>query len=213
MNPESPLKPAEQKQLLAIARRSLTAFLQAESSTAPDSGNGSQPIEKHTSAGPADEEDLPAALLQPAGAFVTLHLNGRLRGCIGALNAGPPLARLAGDLAVAAGTRDPRFEPVTLEELAALDFEISVLTSPVPVTRLAQIESGRHGLIVGRGPSRGVLLPQVAIENGWDSATFLSQTCVKAGLAEDAWKAWEAGSDDHFQVKVFSAQVFGEHPR
>jgi len=182
------LTPAEQKMLLALARAGLRA----------DLGR--------------DDAALPAALQRPAGAFVTLHSGGKLRGCIGSLSADPPLARLVAELAVAAATRDPRFPPVTAAEVDALDIEISVLGAPVPLQHASQIEVGRHGLIIAQGSFRGLLLPQVASKHGWDGETFLSHTCHKAGLEGDAWRDWDAGKDPDFSVEAFTAQVFGERP-
>ncbi len=122
------------------------------------------------------------------GAFVTLKKNGELRGCIGYIEPVFPLYDTVIRTAVFAATQDQRFPPVTRQELADLDYEISVLTTPQKIDNPNLVEVGRHGLIVSRGDSRGLLLPQVAVENGWDRETFLCQTCVKAGLPSDAWK-------------------------
>ncbi len=111
---------------------------------------------------------------------------------------------------MAAASRDPRFQPVSAGELPGLHIEISVLSPPRTIDHLDAIQVGVHGLMVGRGPSRGVLLPQVAVEQRWDAATFLSQTCIKAGLDGEAWRPWQAGEDQHLQVQVFQAQVFSE---
>ena len=195
MKDSSPLTPAEQELLLALARAGLRADL------CP------------SAAGPAgDDADLPPALERPAGAFVTLHSKGKLRGCIGSPSPGPPLARLVVDLAVSAATGDPRFPPVTVAEMAAVHIEISVLSAPVRLQHASQIEVDRHGLIIERGSSRGLLLPQVATTQGWDAETFLSHTCLKAGLPGDAWRDWDAGKDPDFSVEAFTAQVFGEKP-
>lgn len=177
------ITPAEQKTLLALARAGLEG-------------------------GPGDA-DISPALQRPAGAFVTLHCDGTLRGCIGSPSA-RPLAQLVVELAVAAATQDPRFPPVTNAEVDTLHIEISVLGETRPIRRVAHIEVGRHGLIVGRGASQGLLLPQVATEQGWDAETFLSRTCLKSGLPEDAWRQWDAGKDSEFSVETFTAQVFGE---
>ena len=94
--------------------------------------------------------------------------------------------------------------------MAGLQIEISVLSDPFPLARAQQIVPGRHGLIVSRGADRGVLLPQVAVEQGWDGPAFLSHTCLKAGLPAEAWSAWDRGEDDGLTVMAFTAQVFAE---
>ena len=145
----------------------------------------------------------PGALGEPAAAFVTLRLDGRLRGCIGSIEGDEPLheavARCAGD----AATRDPRFPPLPPADLSAVRIEISVLSPFRRAADPAEVVAGRHGVMVEQGRHRALLLPQVADEQGWDSETFLSQACVKAGLAADAWLRGAA-------VHTFEAQVFGE---
>lgn len=139
------------------------------------------------------------------GAFVTLHKDGRLRGCIGHIVGQQPLYLTVRDMAVAASSEDPRFDPVRPEELHDLEFEISVLSQPHRVTDVAEIQMGRHGVIVKRGRRYGVFLPQVATETGWNRETFLSQLCAqKAGLAPDAWK------DPATELDIFTATVFSE---
>ena len=142
---------------------------------------------------------------QPRGAFVTLHgADGELRGCIGTILPAGPLDETVCRMAVAAAVEDPRFPPVTLQELPRLKVEISALTVPEPVPDPGQIEIGRHGLIVtGRG-RKGLLLPQVAPEWGWDRTEFLQHTCRKAGLPPDAWK------DPGTTLEWFEAEVWGE---
>jgi len=139
------------------------------------------------------------------GAFVSLHTGDwSIRGCVGCLSSDDPLATVVADMAQAAGTRDPRFTPVAAAELDDLIIEISVLTPNEEIGSLAEVEIGRDGLLaVGRG-KRGVLLPQVAAERGWDVETFAEQTCVKAGLSPDAWR------EDDVQLLKFSAEVFSE---
>jgi AmmeMemoRadiSam system protein A len=148
-------------------------------------------------------KDAPAAFRRRSGAFVTLHRGGRLRGCIGYVEAQFPLARAVIDMARAAALEDFRFPSMTEDELEGLDIEISVLSEPAPVDGPARVEPGRHGLIVARGRQRGLLLPQVATEQGWDRMAFVSHTCLKAGLPADAWK------DPETELLVFEAQVFG----
>jgi len=141
-------------------------------------------------------------LARPAGAFVTLHKRGDLRGCIGHIVASEPLSQVIPRIAVAASSSDPRFPPVTPDELEEIDLEISLLGPLVPIAGPHDIVVGRDGLVVERGWSRGLLLPQVATEWGWDAETFLAHTCQKAGLPKDAWrngaKLWR------FEAEVFS---------
>jgi uncharacterized protein len=141
-------------------------------------------------------------LAEPRGAFTTLHLHGKLRGCIGYVLSTEPLYRTVAETARAAACDDPRFEPVTLPEAAELKIEISVL-SPLQPIRAEDVAVGKHGIVVMQGNRRGLLLPQVPIEWGWDRETFLSQTCLKAGLSPDAW---QRGAE----LQAFTAEVFGE---
>ncbi len=140
-----------------------------------------------------------------AGAFVTLHAHGELRGCIGHIEADRPLPDVVASCAVSAASSDPRFPPLTTSELPALEIEISVLGPLELVHDIDEIEVGRHGLLVESGWRRGLLLPQVAPEWGWDAPTFVAQTCRKAGLAPDAWP------DSGARLYRFEAEVFGEH--
>jgi len=143
------------------------------------------------------------ALARPCGAFVTLRLDGRLRGCVGFVDPGQPLGQAVGVCAADAATRDPRFPPLPVTALQDVILEISVLSPLTVIDDPALIEVGRHGLAVGHGARRGLMLPQVPIEWGWDRETFLSQTCAKAGLAPDAWRSGAT-------VYVFEAVVFDE---
>jgi AmmeMemoRadiSam system protein A len=122
------------------------------------------------------------------GAFVTLKERGRLRGCIGYIEPVAPLDLTIIQAAVYAAVRDPRFEPVTAAELSGLEYEISVLTPLEEVTNPSLIRVGKHGLVIEMNGRKGLLLPQVPVENGWDRRTFLEQACLKAGLPPDAWK-------------------------
>lgn len=141
---------------------------------------------------------------EPRGAFVTLKKSGRLRGCIGYIEAIKPLAETIREMAKAAAFSDWRFEQVRADELSAIEIEISVL-SPLSVVRdPSTIVVGTHGLVVSRGANRGLLLPQVPLEWGWDRETFLAETCAKAGLPEGAWK--EKGT----KIESFTADVFSE---
>jgi AmmeMemoRadiSam system protein A len=123
-----------------------------------------------------------------SGVFVTIYDEDGLRGCIGHLHADEPIDILVAQAAIAACSTDPRFEQVTGDELDDLKVEISVLGPFEEVDDVGSIEVGRHGLIVEQGHSRGLLLPQVAVEWGWDRELFLAHTCQKAGLSPDAWK-------------------------
>lgn len=141
-------------------------------------------------------------LRQPRGAFTTLHIGGHLRGCVGYVIANYSVWRTVGETAVAAAFYDTRFCPVKREEAPKLKIEISVLSPPFLI-RPEQVEVGRHGLIIGMGGRRGLLLPQVPLEHGWNRETFLAQTCLKAGLPVDAW---QHGA----QIDAFTAEVFTE---
>jgi AmmeMemoRadiSam system protein A len=141
-------------------------------------------------------------LAEPRGAFTTLHLFGKLRGCIGYVLPTGSLYLTVAETALAAGFDDPRFRPVTDEEAPHLKIEISVLSVPQPI-RPDEIEVGKHGIIVTAGARRGLLLPQVPLEWEWDRETFLEQTCVKAGLPPDAWLRGA-------EIQAFTAEVFGE---
>ncbi len=144
-------------------------------------------------------------LRQPCGAFVTLDRGGELRGCVGFVEPRQPLLQTIVEAAVAAATRDPRFPPVTLEELDGLAIELSVLSRVAPINPAgisAKIVIGVHGLMVSRGSVRGLLLPRVAVEHGWDAERFLKETCIKAGLPATAWK--EGASVSSFTAEVFS---------
>jgi len=151
--------------------------------------------------------DCTGALGRRAGAFVTLHLHGELRGCIGRVEAVEPLGQVVAECAVAAATEDSRFPAVTPPEVSELEIEISVLGPLELVTTADDFEVGRHGLVVSAGWQRGLLLPQVAIERRWDRATFLANTCHKAGLARDAWK--HGAEVWRFEADVFSEQKGG----
>jgi AmmeMemoRadiSam system protein A len=141
-------------------------------------------------------------LREPRGAFTTLHENGELRGCIGFVMAVAPLDQTIRETAQAAATEDPRFPPVTEAELDSLQLEISVL-SPMFEIAPEDVVVGRHGLMVTYGGRRGLLLPQVAPEWGWDRKTFLEQTCRKAGLPVEVLKQGA-------KLEAFTAEVFGE---
>lgn len=143
-----------------------------------------------------------AVLREHRGAFVTLHKHGELRGCIGMIVAEKPLIQVVSEMASAAAFQDPRFPPVTQDELKDLDYEISVLTPLRRIQDVTEIQVGVHGILLKNGARSGVLLPQVATEQRWDRGTFLEQTCRKAFLPKDAWK------DGATEIYIFSADVF-----
>jgi AmmeMemoRadiSam system protein A len=188
--PSALLAAGDRQVLLQLARRAVVAAA---------AGDASPPV---------DHDGLPAALRAPGAAFVTLHLNGRLRGCIGTVEPRDlPLADTVVMMARAAACEDPRFAPVQPDEVPALEVEISVLGPLVPVASPAEVQIGRDGLVAEEGHRRGLLLPQVPVEWGWDRETFLRQACVKAGLPSDAW-------EHRARLFRFTAEVFGEaaHP-
>ncbi len=147
-------------------------------------------------------ESLSPLLREKRGVFVTLWLEGELRGCIGFPYALKPLAEAVQEAAVSAALHDSRFPPVREEELSHIELEISVLTQPKPVSP-EDIKVGIHGLIVSKGSRSGLLLPQVALDYHWDAKTFLEQTCLKAGLPPNAW-------EDKINLYAFEAQIFAE---
>jgi len=144
-------------------------------------------------------------LQAPGAAFVTLMCKGELRGCIGYVEPIKSLAEAVAHCAEAAAIADPRFPPVAPSELPHLRVEVSVLSPLQPVTDPQEIQIGTHGLFITQAGRHGLLLPQVATEFGWDRETFLRQTCLKAGLAGDAWKRGaeiQLFSVDHFTDDV-----------
>ncbi len=138
-------------------------------------------------------------LQEPAGAFVTLRSHSELRGCIGYIEPKLPLVRTVEEVAAKAALEDPRFHPLTDDELDQVDIEISVLSPLQKVDKVEDIEVGKHGLVVDAGFTRGLLLPQVAEENHWDRETFIRHTAMKAGLVPEGW--------NHPSVQLFSFTV------
>jgi AmmeMemoRadiSam system protein A len=154
-----------------------------------------------------EDRELPTSvssshLSELRGAFTTLYLNGKLRGCVGYPTAILPLYRTVIETAQAAAFDDPRFAPVSLDEAGELKVSLSVLSALRPI-RAEEVEVGRHGLVISYAGHRGLLLPQVASEHGWDRVTFLEQTCRKAGLSENAWRQGVV-------IEGFAAEVFGD---
>ena len=144
------------------------------------------------------------ALAHERGAFVTLHLRGGLRGCVGYVAPIKPLYLTVRDVARAAALNDSRFRPVTASELAGLEYEISVLSPMRRVLDVKEIQVGRDGLLIRKGGVEGLLLPQVPTEEHWDRNTFLQQVCYKAGLPAGSWK------DPAADLFRFTALVFEE---
>ncbi|MBS3818293.1 AmmeMemoRadiSam system protein B [bacterium] len=142
-----------------------------------------------------------AHLKTKKGVFVTLKKEGRLRGCIGMVEPKIPLYKAVIQAAIYAACKDTRFSPVSEEELEDLQIQISVLSSLEKIKAPRKIKVGQHGLVVAKNNQRGLLLPQVAVENGWNRKRFLQQTCVKAGLPKDAWKSGA-------EIFIFEALVF-----
>ncbi|NMC66359.1 MAG: AmmeMemoRadiSam system protein A [Acidobacteria bacterium] len=144
------------------------------------------------------------SLTKKQGAFVTLKVNGQLRGCIGYPLPYKPLYQTIQEMAIAAATEDYRFPSLSPDELDKLSIEISVLTRPKKIDRPEKVVVGRHGIIISQGYNQGLLLPQVPVEYGWDLETYLSHGCLKAGLPPDEWRRGT------ISLEVFEAQVFSE---
>jgi len=141
---------------------------------------------------------------QKFGVFVTLHKDGQLRGCIGYVEGIKPLYEAVMEMAKSAAFRDPRFPAVSMDEVPDLEIEISVLSPLKKIKSIEEIKVGEHGLIIQRGFERGLLLPQVATQYGWNREQFLEQTCYKAGLPGDTWK------DPETEIYIFTAEIFDE---
>ena len=141
-------------------------------------------------------------LAEPRGAFTTLYLHGALRGCVGYVFPVEPLYRTVAETACAAAFDDSRFLPVSREEAPELEVHLSILSLLQPI-QANEVEIGRHGLLISHHGHRGLLLPQVPTERGWDRVTFLAETCLKAGLPPDAWQKGAT-------IEAFTAEVFGD---
>ena len=148
-------------------------------------------------------KDYPQSLAKLFGAFVTLRQNRELRGCIGYIEGTKPLVETVQDAAEKSAMEDPRFHPVTPEELASLEIEISILSPLQRITTIDEIEIGKHGLVLEWKHSRGLLLPQVPLEYGWDREMFLNQVSRKAGMPAQTWKNPDA------KLFIFSAEILG----
>jgi AmmeMemoRadiSam system protein A len=178
--------PAERNQLLRLAHDAILFSLKSALKPGPEI-----PLDPPT-----------AHFAELRGVFTSLYSQGELRGCVGYVLPTAPLYRAVAETACAAAFDDTRFDPVKMEELANLEIELSVLSPPRPILANA-VEVGRHGLLISSSGHRGLLLPQVPVERGWDRITFLEQTCRKAGLPLDAW---QKGAN----IEAFTAEVFGD---
>lgn len=181
---ENIVTPEERKVLLQIARDAIAEAVGLEENRTKKSPGGNLSLKR--------------------GCFVTIKMHGRLRGCIGVFKSEKPLHATVRDMAMAAATKDPRFYPLTRKELGDIELEISILSPLKKINSVDEIQVGVHGIYIEKNMFRGVLLPQVAVEQGWDRTTFLEQTCLKAGLETDAWK-------NEADIYIFSAQIFGDH--
>jgi len=179
--PENQFSMEDRRAMLALARAAIVSTLEGK------------PLQRF--------EPEPACFLLPPGVFVTLEVYGKLRGCIGVIEPREPLRESIVHCAQSAAFQDPRFPPLQREELSGLEIEISVLSGLFPIA-LDQIQIGKHGLVVATENQRGLLLPQVATENKLSREEFLEETCHKAGLARDAWRAPQT------KIHAFTCEVF-----
>ncbi len=180
------LSETDQQLLLKTARSSIYEYLSDRAPRLPNVTSG--------------------VLTEPRGAFVSIHKDGQLRGCIGNVHPSMPLIRTISECAITAAVGDPRFLPVTLSELLQVDIEISILSPMEKIESIESIEIGRDGLLITKRNARGLLLPQVATSYGWSREKFLAETCRKAGLSPGDWK-------EDATIFRFTAHVFGESRR
>lgn len=185
---EAALSPQDKKRLLTLARSMLETYIKTGKKAAPEDL----------------EVEITPAMRQTMGAFVTLTLNGQLRGCIGEIFPRRPLYEAVMERAIDAGVNDPRFRPVTEKELPMLEYEISALTPPVPVNSYRDIVIGKHGMVIQKNGYSAVFLPQVAPEQHWTLEETLTHLSLKAGLPADGWKEGATWT-------VFEAIVFSDH--
>jgi AmmeMemoRadiSam system protein A len=196
----SQLRPSSGKSLAAVESSELSEF-------SPDERTLLLRLAHDSILSALEKREIPidpptAHLAEPRGAFTSLYLRSELRGCVGYVFPKDPVYRAVAETARAAAFEDTRFFPVTLPEAQALEIELSILSPPQPILAEA-VEIGRHGLLISLGAQRGLLLPQVPIEQNWDRVTFLEQTCRKAGLPLDAWK-------NGAKLEAFTAEIFGD---
>jgi len=197
----------ERTLLLETARSAIESRLTGSDRRAPESapapGAASAPPPAATppsTSAPAHSPTLAAHL----GAFVTLEIRGKLRGCIGYIASSKPLIETVAEAAEASAFHDTRFPPLRREELETVTIEISVLSPLNRIDSVEEIRVGEHGVLVRRGFQSGLLLPQVATEYGWNRKTFLENACRKAGLPCGCWR------DSETRIEVFSAFVFND---
>jgi AmmeMemoRadiSam system protein A len=181
--PDSQFSSADRRAMLALAREAILSALQG------------RPLARVATE--------PRCFSLCHGVFVTLEVAGRLRGCIGVVEARDPLREAILHCAQGAAFRDPRFSPLRPEEVSGLQIEISVLSRVSPI-RPEEIEIGKHGLVIASAGNRGLLLPQVAAEQHLSREQFLEETCRKAGLPRDAWHQAETS------VSAFTCEIFQE---
>ena len=186
--PVGTVEPSEQQTLLKLARDSIRRYL--------EQGHAAQFV--------LSAYALTARLRQPAAVFITLRVGGRLRGCIGQMEALQPLYEAVISKTIAAAVADPRFPPLQLRELSQVAIEVSVLTPFRPLADWNQIELGRDGIMIRKGDHEAVFLPEVAMELKCTRAEFWQQLCLKAGLPPEAYKEKDA------ELFVFTAQAFAE---
>jgi AmmeMemoRadiSam system protein A len=177
------LSEADRRSLLELARRAIAEAVSLQ-----------KPVEGVPQSG---------VFAEKRGVFITIHARGRLRGCIGVVEAFEPLGESIARCAASAAVHDPRFSPVSAEELRELQIEVSLLSALEPI-HPENIEIGKHGLLISQGSKRGLLLPQVAVEHRLGREQFLEETCRKAGLHANAW--WEPET----QILGFTCEVFSE---
>jgi AmmeMemoRadiSam system protein A len=177
------LSEADHRSLLELARRAIAEAVSLEK--------------------PAEGIPQRGVFAEKRGVFVTIHERGRLRGCIGVIEAFEPLGESIARCAASAALHDPRFSQVRPEELRELQIEISLLSALEPI-HPENIEIGKHGLLISQGAKRGLLLPQVAVEHKLGREPFLEETCRKAGLHAKAWQEPET------QILGFTCEVFSE---
>ena len=173
----------EKKELLKVARTTIANYLKDKKKEYPASDNPKFQAKR--------------------GVFVTLHKKGDLRGCIGYPLPVKPLIEAVVDNAVSSSTEDYRFQSVKLKELEDIDIEISVLTVPQKVDSYKDVQVGRDGIIISKGFRKGLLLPQVPVEQGWNLEEYISYGCMKANLPMDEWKKG-------VEIETFQGIVFGE---
>ena len=174
----------ERHQILTLVRRAISEYVLHQREIDP----------------PKDDH-----LSLPQGVFVTLTIDGDLRGCIGFPDPKFPLGAGLVKSAIYAATQDPRFPPLSETEVSQVEIEVSVLSPARQISDPSEIVVGKHGLILTMANSRGLLLPQVPVEHHWDLDEYLKSICRKAGLREGAWK------DPRAKLEVFTAEVFGEN--